>query len=83
MYSVPPSPLNGLVQANNRCMYVERDVVNFQYLSGLSTADLMIATCGMEGSWRPDQQLLTCFRATEDTATCTANTSTQGMLSCW
>ena len=46
----PPSPLNGSVQANNRCMYVERDVVNLQYLSGLRTADLMIATCSMEGS---------------------------------
>ena len=79
MCSAPPSPLNGSVQVYNRCPYVEGDMVNFQCLSGLSPADVMIATCSMEGSWRPDPQLLTCSSATEDTTTCTANTSTQGM----
>ena len=79
MCSAPPSPLDGSVQANDSRTYVEGDVVNFQCLSGLSTADVMIATCSMEGSWRPDPQLLTCSSATEDTATPTAFTSTQGM----
>ena len=79
MCSAPPSPLNGSVPANNRYPYVERDVVNFPCLSGLSPTDVTIATCTMEGSWNPDPQLLTCSRETEDTATPTANTSTQGM----
>ena len=79
MCSAPPYPLNGSVLANNRCPYVEGDVVNFPCLSGLSPADVMIATCTMDGSWSPDPQLLTCSRATEDTATPTAFTSTQGM----
>ena len=79
MCSSPPSLLAVPVQANNRCPYVEGDVVNFQCLSGLSPADVMIATCTMEGSWRPDPQLLTCSSATEDTTTTSASTSTQGM----
>ena len=79
MCSAPPSPLNGSVQANDSRTYVEGDVVNFQCLSGLSPADVMIATCTMVGRWMPDPQLLTCSSATEDTTTCTANTSTQGM----
>ena len=79
MCSDPPSPLNGSVQANNRCLYMEGDVVNFQCLSGLSPADVMIATCTMDGSWRPDPQLLTCSSATEDTATATAITSSRGI----
>ena len=79
MCSAPPSPLAVPVQANNSSPYVEGDVVNFQCFSGLSPADVMIATCTMEGSWRPDPQLLTCSTSTEDTTTCTANASTQGM----
>ena len=79
MCSVPPSLLAVPVQANDIRAYVEGDMVNFQCLSGLSPADVMIATCSMEGSWRPDPQLLTCSSATEDTTTCTAITSTQGM----
>ena len=79
MCSAPPSPLNGSVQANDSRTYVDGDVVNFQCLSGLSPADVMIATCTMEGSWRPDPQLLTCSSTTEDTTTTSANTSTQGM----
>ena len=79
MCSVPPSLLAVPVQANNSCPYVEGDVVNFQCLSGLSPADVMIATCTMVGSWKPDPQLLTCSSATEDTATTFAFTSTQGM----
>ena len=53
--------------------------MNFPCLSGLSPADVTIATCTMEGSWSPDPQLLTCSRATADSTTCIANTSTQGM----
>ena len=79
MCSAPPSPLNGSVQANNRCPYVEGDVVNFQCLSGLSPADVMNATCTVEGSWMPDPQLLTCSSPIKDTPTATAVTSTQGM----
>ena len=79
MCSAPPSPLNGSVQADNSSPYVEGDVVNFQCLSGLSPADVMIATCTMEGSWRPDPQLLTCSSTTEDTTTTPAIISTQGM----
>ena len=79
MCSVPPSLLAVPVQANNSCPYVEGDVVNFQCLSGLSPADVMIATCTMVGRWMPDPQLLTCSSGTEDSTTCTANTSTQGM----
>ena len=79
MCSTPPSLLAVPVQANDSRMYVEGDVVNFQCLSGLSPADVIIATCIMEGSWMPDPQLLTCSSPTEDTTTCTANTSTQGM----
>ena len=79
MCSAPPSLLAVPVQANNRCPYVEGDVVVFQCLSGMSPADIMIATCTMEGSWRPDPQLLTCSSATEHTTTTSASTSTQGM----
>ena len=79
MCSVPPSLLAVPVQANNSSRYVEGDVVNFQCLSGLSPADVMIATCTMEGRWRPDPQLLTCSSPTEDTTTTSATTSTQGM----
>ena len=78
MCSALPSPLNSSMQANNRCPYVEGDVVNFQSLSGLSPADVMIATCTMEGSWRPDPQMLTCSTATEETTTTSAITSTKG-----
>ena len=79
MCSAPPSPLDGSVQANNSSRYVDGDVVNFQCLSGLSPADVMIATCTMVGSWRPDPQLLTCSSATEVTATTFTFTSTQGI----
>ena len=79
MCSVPPSLLAVPVQANNSSPYVEGDVVIFQCLSGLSPTDVMIATCTMEGSWRPDPQLLNCSSTTEDTATTPASTSTQGM----
>ena len=79
MCSVPPSLLAVPVQGNDRRTYVEGDVVNFQCLSGMSPADVMIATCTMVGSWRPDPQLLTCSSATEVTATTFAFTSTQGM----
>ena len=79
MCSTPPSLLAVPVQANDRRPYVEGDVVNFQCLSGLSPADVMIATCTMEGSWRPDPQLLTCSSTTEDTTTTPAIISTQGM----
>ena len=79
MCSAPPSPLAVPMQGNESRPYVEGDVVNFQCLSGLSPADVMIATCTMVGRWRPDPQLLTCSSATEDTTTCTANSSTQGM----
>ena len=79
MCSAPPSLLAVPVQANNSCPLVEGDVVVFQCLSGMSPADVMIATCTMDGNWWPDPQQLTCSRATEDTTTCTANTSTQGM----
>ena len=79
MCSVPPSLLAVPVQANDRLPCVEGDAVIFQCLSGLSPADVMIATCSMEGSWRPDPQLLTCSSPTEDTTTCTADTSTHGM----
>ena len=67
------------MQANDSRTYVEGDVVNFQCLSDLIPAYVMIAICSLEGRWMPDPQLLTCSSATEDTATCTANTSTQGM----
>ena len=79
MCSAPPSPLNGSVQANDSRAYVEGDVVNFQCLSGLIPAYVMIAICSIEGRWMPDPQLLTCSSSTEDTTTCTANTCTQGM----
>ena len=79
MCSVPPSPPDGSVQANDSRTYVEGDVVNFQCLSCLIPAYVMIAICSMEGRWIPDPQLLTCSSSTEDTTTCTANTSTQGM----
>ena len=79
MCSVPPSLLAVPVQANDRRPYVEGDAVIFQCLSGLCPADVMIATCSMEGRWMPDPQLLTCSSSTEDTTTCTASTSTQGM----
>ena len=81
MCSAPPSPLDGSVPANNSRPFVEGDVVNFECLSGLSPADVMIATCNMEGSWMPDPQLLTCSSATEDTTTTSAITSTHGMQS--
>ena len=79
MCSVPPFLLAVPVQANDHRPYVEGDVVNFQCLSCLSPADVMIATCSLEGRWMPDPQLLNCSSSTEDTTTCTANTSTQGM----
>ena len=79
MCSAPPSLLAVPVQANNSSPYVEGDVVIFQCLSGLSPADVMIATCSMEGNWRPDPQLLTCSSPTEATAATFAFTSTQGM----
>ena len=82
MCSLPLSPLNGSVQANDRCLYVEGDVVNFQCLPGLSPASVMIATCTTEGSWRPDPQLLNCTSATDETTTTTAINSTQRMLQC-
>ena len=76
MCIAPPSPWNGSVQANNRCLYAEGDMVNCQCLSGLSPADVMIATCTMEGSWMPDPQLLNRSSTTEDTSTTSASTST-------
>ena len=76
--SVPPSFLAVPVQANDSHPYVEGDMAIFQCLSGLSPADVMIATCTMEGSWRPDPQLLTCSSPTEDTAIM----SGQGMQYC-
>ena len=79
MCIAPPTPWNGSVQAKYRSLYVEGDVVNCQRLSGLSPADVMIATCTMEGSWRPDTQLQNCSSTTEDTSTTSASTSTQGM----
>ena len=44
-------------------------MVNFQCISGLSPADVMIVTCTVEGSWRPDPQLLNCSSTTEGTNT--------------
>ena len=79
MCSAPPSLRAVPVQGNNSCPYVEGDMAIFQCLSGLSPADVMIATCTMEGNWRPDPQLLTCSSPTEDTTTTSATTSTQGM----
>ena len=78
MCSVPPSLLAVPVQANVRRTYVEGDVVNFRCLSGLSSADVMIATCTMEGRWRPDPQLLNCSSPTEDTTIMSA----EGMQNC-
>ena len=78
MCSAPPSLLAVAVQTNDRCPYVEGDVVYFQCLSGLSSADVMIATCTMEGRWRPDPQLLNCSSPTEDTTIMSA----EGMQNC-
>ena len=55
MCSAPPSPVNGLVQADDGRMYLEGDEVNFQCLSGSRLADVMTTT-NMEGSWYPDPQ---------------------------
>ena len=79
MCIAPPTLWNGSVQANNRSLYVEGDVVNCRRLCGLSPACVIIATCTMEGSWRPDPQLQNFSSTTEDTSTTSASTSTQGM----
>ena len=82
MCSVPPFLLAVPVQANDSRPYVKGDVVIFQCLSGLSPADAMIATCTVEGSWKPDPQLLNCSSPTEDTTTTTAIMTAQGMQYC-
>ena len=77
--SAPPSLLAIPVQANGSRPYVEGDVVVFQCLPGMSPADVTIATCTMEGTWRPDPQLLNCSSPTEYSKNTTAILSTQGM----
>ena len=76
--SVPLFLLAVPVRTNNSRPYVKGDVVVFQCLSGMCPADVMIATCTMDGSWWPDPQLLKCSSATEDSTIM----STQGMQNC-
>ena len=72
--SVPPSLLAVPMHDNDSRPYVEGDVMNFKCLS----ANVIVATCTMEGSWGPDSQPPTCSSTAESTAT-TAFTFTHGM----
>ena len=55
------------VQVNDNRPYEEGEVVIFQCMPGMGSADVMIATSTLEGSWRSDPILLNCSSTTTNT----------------
>ena len=62
---------NSLLVPEQYCVhsYVDGDVVSFVCLSDMNPTDLINATCTMEGSGRPDLEMLNCISTTEETTT--------------